>query len=72
MKGLKNSRVVRGWVPVGLLGSRRVPTPEGRAGPPLAMVGAMVREVVGSGGSWGALAGCMGAAAIAGNPSWAP
>lgn len=59
----------RGRASVGLLGSRRVPAAEGRAGPPVAGMLAAVSEV---GGGWGALAGCAGAAVVAGGRFWAP
>lgn len=55
----------RGRASEGLLGSRRVPAAEGRAGPPVATVS----EV---GGGWGALAGCAEAAVVAGGRFWAP
>lgn len=54
---------------MGLLGSRRVPAAEGKAGPPVAGMLAAVSEV---GGGWGALAGCAGAAVVAGGRFWAP
>lgn len=63
----------RGRASLGLLGSRRVPAAGGGAGPPLAMAGAVVAgDMVGLGGGWGALAGCVGAAAVAGGPFWTP
>lgn len=68
MKGPQAAGAGRGRLPEGLLGSRTVPAVESRAGPLLAMAGA----VVGAGGSWGTLASPMGAEVVVDGPFWAP
>lgn len=68
MKGPQAAGAGRGRVAVGLLGSRRVPAVESRAGPLLAMAGALV----GAGGSLGTLASPMGAEMVVDGPFWAP
>lgn len=62
----------RGWAARGLLGSGRAPAAERGAGRLLAVAGAAVGEMLGLGGSWGALASCLGAAVVAGGPFRAP
>lgn len=52
---------------MGSLGSRRAPAAEGRAGLLLAIADTAVGDEV---AGWGALAGPMRAAAIAGDPFW--
>lgn len=72
MKRPKAGGAGRGRAAEGRLGCRRAPAVERRPGLLLAVAGAAVAEVVGAGGSWGALAGPMGAVAVAGGPFWAP